>query len=145
MNSGPLNTLPEPYNPYAPVAGVASDGSTVSTGGVFPPPYDYSGGMSKSSFAKGGLAALAGGGYLNGKTDGMTDEIPANIDGVQEARLSHGEFVWPADVVSHLGNGNSEAGAAFLERKMEEIRRARTGNPQQGRQINPERAMKGVR
>jgi hypothetical protein len=41
----------------------------------------------------------------------MADKVPATIDGTQEARLSDGEFVIPADVVSHLGNGNSNAGA----------------------------------
>ena len=48
----------------------------------------------------------------------MADEVPARIDGRQEARLSDGEFVIPADVVSHLGNGNSDAGAKVLEQMM---------------------------
>jgi hypothetical protein len=67
----------------------------------------------------------------------MADDLPARIDGRQEARLSHGEFVIPADVVSHLGNGNSESGAKRLYTMMEKIRKARTGNPKQGKQINP--------
>jgi hypothetical protein len=61
-------------------------------------------------YASGGIA-MAKGRYLNGDTDGMADKISTNIDGDQEAALSHGEFVIPADVVSHLGNGNSDAGA----------------------------------
>ncbi len=91
-------------------------------------------------YATGGLTALAKGGvprYLNGASDGMADKIPARIDDGQEARLSHGEFVIPADVVGHLGNGNSEAGAQRLYTMMEQIRKARTGNPKQGKQINP--------
>jgi len=87
--------------------------------------------------AQGGLAYMARGRYLAGGTDGMADKIPANIDGKQEARLSHGEFVIPADVVSHLGNGNSEAGAQQLYGMMDRIRKARTGTTKQGRQINP--------
>lgn len=87
--------------------------------------------------AQGGLMSFAQGRYLNGSTDGMADKIPANIDGKQEARLSHGEFVIPADVVSHLGNGNSEAGAQELYSMMDRIRKARTGNPKQGKQIAP--------
>ena len=87
--------------------------------------------------AGGGLMGMARGRYLAGHTDGMADKIPANIDGRQEARLSHGEFVVPADVVSHLGNGNSEAGAKQLYSMMDRIRKARTGTTQQGRQINP--------
>jgi hypothetical protein len=95
-----------------------------------------------SGYAAGGIATLAKGGaprYLNGATDGMADKIPANIDGKQEARLSHGEFVVPADVVGHLGNGNSEAGAQRLYTMMDKIRQARTGTTKQGTQINPDK------
>ena len=88
-------------------------------------------------YAHGGITALARGRYLGGATDGMADKIPANIDGKQEAALSHGEFVIPADVVSHLGNGNSEAGAQRLYEMMDKIRKARTGSTKQGKQINP--------
>jgi hypothetical protein len=89
--------------------------------------------------ASGGLAGMAKGRYLGGATDGMADKIPARIGGKQEARLSHGEFVIPADVVSHLGNGNSEAGAQRLYSMMDKIRTARTGTKKQGKQINPDK------
>jgi len=81
----------------------------------------------------------AGGGlhYLKSAEDGMADKIPATIDSKQPARLSGGEFVIPADVVSHLGNGNSEAGAKRLYEMMDKIRHARTGTKKQGKQINP--------
>jgi hypothetical protein len=75
--------------------------------------------------------------YLKSAEDGMADKIPATIDNKQPAKLSGGEFVIPADVVSHLGNGNSEAGAKQLYAMMDRIRHARTGNKQQGKQINP--------
>ena len=91
-----------------------------------------------------GLAALnqppkmaSGGRYLDGATDGMADVVPARISGGQEARLSDGEFVIPADVVSHLGNGNSDAGAKQLHAMMTRVRKERTGNPKQGKQIKP--------
>ena len=87
----------------------------------------------------GGIATLAHGTYLDGPTDGMADKLPANIEGKQEARLSHGEFVIPADVVSHLGNGNSSAGAERLYSMMDRIRQARTGTKKQGKQINPDK------
>jgi hypothetical protein len=87
--------------------------------------------------ARGGLMNLARGRYLNGDSDGMADKIPATIEDKQPARLSHGEFVVPADVVSHLGNGNSEAGAQRLYSMMDKIRKARTGTTKQGKQINP--------
>jgi len=92
---------------------------------------------------KGGVK-LAQGGYLDGGMlpgDGMSDDVPANIDGEQEAALSQGEFVVPADVVSHLGNGSSDAGSRRLYAMMDKVRQARTGNKQQGNQINPERYM----
>jgi len=82
---------------------------------------------------------LAHGRYLDGPTDGMADKLPANIDGKQEARLSHGEFIIPADVVGHLGNGNSTAGAQRLYAMMDRIRQARTGTKKQGKQINPDK------
>lgn len=96
--------------------------------------------QSTENLARGGVASLPTmkqGTYLAGKTDGMADKIPANIDGKQQARLSHGEFVIPADVVSHLGNGNSDAGADRLYAMMDKVRQARTGNKKQGKQINP--------
>ena len=96
---------------------------------VVPPPV--------TTMAQGGIARLAKGRYLNGATDGMADKVPARIDGVQEARLSDGEFVIPADVVSHLGNGNSEAGAKILSTMMDRIRKERTGNKKQGTEIDP--------
>jgi hypothetical protein len=94
----------------------------------------------KVGMASGGIASAR---YLQGGTDGMADKIPANIDGEQPAALSHGEFVIPADVVSHLGNGNSEAGADKLYQMMARIRKARTGNEKQGKKINPDKFMPG--
>jgi hypothetical protein len=91
-----------------------------------------------------GLQSLEAGGYLEtgGEVgDGMSDEIEATIEGTQEARLSDGEFVIPADVVSHLGNGSSDAGARRLYEMMDKVRMARTGNKKQGKEIEPERYM----
>jgi len=89
-------------------------------------------------YAQGGLASIAPQGmYLGGPTDGMADQIPATIDNKQPAALSDGEFVIPADVVSHLGNGNSNSGAEQLYGMMDRIRKARTGSTEQGKQINP--------
>jgi hypothetical protein len=93
----------------------------------------------------GGIASLAAGGmaprFLSGGGDGMSDSIPANIGGKQEARLADGEFVVPADVVSHLGNGSSKAGAKQLYSMMDKVRKARTGRQSQGKQINPRKYM----
>ena len=92
-------------------------------------------------FHQGGLASLAGGGYLSGNTDGMADQLRTTIEGTQPAALSDGEFVVPADVVSHLGNGNSDAGAEQLYAMMDKIRMDRTGTTEQGREINPNQYM----
>lgn len=95
-----------------------------------------------SGMAQGGIASAAPKGYyLGGATDGMADKVPATIDNQQPAALSDGEFVIPADVVSHLGNGNSNAGAQQLYSMMDNVRKARTGNKQQGKQINPNKFM----
>tara|TARA_R100001443_G_scaffold52643_1_gene64387 strand:- start:1414 stop:2451 length:1038 start_codon:yes stop_codon:yes gene_type:complete len=94
--------------------------------------------LSYIGFAEGGIAGLKEGKYLDGATDGMADEKPAMIDGEQPAALSDGEFVIPADVVSHLGNGNSDAGAKVLEDMMDRVRKARTGSTKQGKEIDPE-------
>ena len=92
-----------------------------------------------TTMASGGLTSLAKGRYLTGETDGMADKVRANIDGTQEARLSDGEYVIPADVVSHLGNGNSDAGAKVLDRMLDRVRKARTGNEKQGKEIDPKK------
>lgn len=81
------------------------------------------------------------GGYLDGPGDGMSDDIPATIEGKQPARLADGEFVVPADVVSHLGNGSTKAGAQRLYSMMDKVRKARTGTTKQGKQIKPEKYM----
>jgi len=92
-----------------------------------------------TTMAAGGIAELKKGQYLSGATDGMADKIPARIEGEQEARLSDGEFVIPADVVSHLGNGNSDAGAKVLKEMMARVRKVRTGNEKQGKEIDPKK------
>ena len=98
----------------------------------------YSGAM---KMASGGITSLGhfsdGGQLLKGPGDGMSDDIPAQIGKHQPARLADGEFVIPADVVSHLGNGSTDAGAKHLYSMMNKVRKARTGNPKQGKQINP--------
>jgi hypothetical protein len=81
------------------------------------------------------------GGYLDGPGDGMSDSISATIEGKQPARLADGEFVVPADVVSHLGNGSTKAGAQRLYSMMDKVRKARTGSTKQGKQIKPEKYM----
>lgn len=95
--------------------------------------------------AAGGLGSLGGysdgGRMLKGPGDGMSDDIPATIGGKRPARLADGEFVVPADVVSHLGNGSTDAGARQLYKMMDRVRQQRTGKKKQAPQVNPTRAM----
>jgi hypothetical protein len=113
------------------VAGVADTGVNPITG--------------QMAFAGGGIADLGsysdGGRMLKGPGDGMSDSIPATIANKRPARLANEEFVVPADVVSHLGNGSSDAGAKQLYAMMDRVRKARTGTKQQGREINPTKYM----
>jgi hypothetical protein len=99
--------------------------------------------VGEKELARGGLSSLGsysdGGRMLKGPGDGMSDDIPASIEGKRPARLANDEFVVPADVVSHLGNGSSDAGAKVLYDMMAKVRKARTGNPKQGKQINPKK------
>ena len=97
------------------------------------------------TLARGGMSDLGsysdGGRMLKGPGDGMSDSIPGVIAGKQPARLADGEFVVPADVVSHLGNGSTDAGAKQLYSMMDKVRKARTGKKAQGKQINPRKYM----
>jgi hypothetical protein len=93
----------------------------------------------------GGISALGGysdgGRMLKGPGDGMSDSIPATIGHKRPARLADGEFVVPADVVSHLGNGSTDAGAKRLYAMMDKVRQARTGNKKQGKEIKADKYM----
>ena len=105
-----------------------------------------SGGLMDTAVARrmagGGLGSYSDGGQtLQGPGDGMSDSIPATIGGAQPARLADGEFVVPADVVSGIGNGSTDAGARQLYSMMDKVREARTGRTRQAPEINPRRMM----
>jgi hypothetical protein len=130
-----------------------AQGGTVAQGGmqdlystsdnVAPPMLSQDGyGLGRlQAMAQGGAMGYAKGGYLDGPGDGMSDSIPATIEGKQPARLADGEFVIPADVVSHLGNGSTKAGSQRLYGMLDKVRKARTGTKKQGKQINPNKFM----
>jgi hypothetical protein len=106
-----------------------------------------SGGLMDSAVAKrmmkgGHLGSYSDGGrLLKGPGDGMSDNIPAKIGSKQPARLADGEFVVPADVVSGLGNGSTDAGARRLYDMMDKVRKARTGSKKQGKEIDSRKYM----
>lgn len=100
-------------------------------------------GYAEGGMAHGGISNLGGysdgGRMLKGPGDGMSDSIPAKIGHKQPARLADGEFVVPADVVSHLGNGSTDAGAKQLYKMMDKVRQARTGRKAQGKEIKADK------
>lgn len=149
--TGPLSRFrynPDTYNPgssylsmyrpyYAAQGGITNLGGDLVVGDPAPTPTQM--------MARGGISDLGsysdGGRMLKGPGDGMSDSIPASIADKRPARLAEGEFVVPADVVSHLGNGSTDAGAKQLYSMMDRVRSARTGTKKQGRQIKPHKFM----
>ena len=74
-------------------------------------------------------------GKVSGIGDGMDDMIPATLEGEQDVVLSDGEFIVPADVVSGLGNGSTDAGSKALYEMMDRVRKMRTGMTEQPDQV----------
>jgi hypothetical protein len=133
--TGYVPNRPNPY--YRPTGlGYAAGGDiAMAAGGTYedePMGDDFAMGGSIGGYSDGGR-------MLKGPGDGMSDDIPATIGNKQPARLADGEFVVPADVVSHLGNGSTDAGAKKLYSMMDKVRKARTGTKKQGKQIKPEK------
>jgi hypothetical protein len=125
------------YTPTTNMWGTPTDQAVQSDISAHRPQYaagGIAGHSSLGSYAAGGNPRL-----LKGPGDGMSDNIPAMIGGAQPARLADGEFVVPADVVSHLGNGSTDAGADKLHSMMDKVRKARTGTKKQGKQIKADK------
>lgn len=131
----PMTSAPTPYSGSEETAPEQSDLNSQNS----PFNDDWASGDGN---ATGGLIGLARGGstgqprFLAGGTDGMADKIPATIEGNQPAKLGHGEFVIPADVVGFLGSGNSEAGAKVLYAMMDRVRKHAHGNKKQIKPAN---------
>ena len=117
-----INSLASQYGVSVPTVGVKSAAKGGSMGGEY----------NLGSYSDGGR-------LLKGPGDGMSDNIPASIANKQPARLADSEFVVPADVVSHLGNGSTDAGAKHLYKMMDQVRKARTGRKKQSPAINAEK------
>lgn len=72
-------------------------------------------------------------GLLRGPGDGVSDSIPATINGKSPARLGDGEFVVPARIVSEIGNGSTDAGARKLYAMMDRVQNQRGKTTGKGR------------
>jgi len=110
------------------------------TGALYPTGPDY-GAYQPTSYGTYELKKAAKGGYLDGPGDGLSDSIPATIEGKQPARLADGEFVVSSDVVSGLGNGSSKAGAKKLYAMMDRVRQQAHGTKKQIRKVNDKQVM----
>ena len=100
-------------------------------------------------FATGGEFA----GHVQGVGDGMSDQIPFHVvpqtpqdipNAPDMAVLSTDEYVFPADAVSMLGNGSSDAGAKILDNAVKNVRRASIGTPTQIKEIDGQKVLKGA-
>ena len=65
-------------------------------------------------------------GLVPGAGGGMDDVVPANIEGMEPVLLSRDEYVIPADVVSHIGDGSTTRGGALLDQMIDNIRKEKT-------------------
>jgi hypothetical protein len=63
----------------------------------------------------------ATGGLVAGPGDGRSDSVAGQAPG-GPIKVSDGEFIVPADVVSALGNGSTKAGAAHLAKLIQDTR-----------------------
>ena len=134
QNYGSINT--DPAMVQAAMAAQQQQAQGAAQGGIM----GYAGGGA-AQYNLGGYASGGNPRLLKGPGDGMSDNIPATIAGRQPARLADGEFVVPADVVSHLGNGSTDAGAEKLHAMMNKVRQKRTGKKKQAPAINPDQMM----
>jgi hypothetical protein len=103
-------------------------------------------------FAQGGLLGYNAGGLLGyneggmpsqeqgyfegqvvGNGDGQSDCVPFKVDSeeIDMAMLSPDEYVLAADVVSYIGDGSSNAGAAKLDQFMVDVRKQAHGSGKQ--------------
>jgi hypothetical protein len=62
---------------------------------------------------------------------GMDDDLLGSIGNKEKIAVSQDEFIIPADVVSGLGDGSSNAGSKELYAMMDRIRQKRTGTTKQ--------------
>ena len=76
-------------------------------------------------------------GLIAGKGNGgMDDDLRGNIGGKETIAVSQDEFIVPADVVSMLGDGSSDAGAKELYDMMDRVRTEKYGTKQQAKPID---------
>jgi len=81
-------------------------------------------------------------GLIQGKgNSGMADDLPMNIGKFADAAVSQDEYIVPADVVSMLGDGSSDAGSKQLDGMLDRVRQEKTGGKIQAAPIDPSKVM----
>jgi len=80
-------------------------------------------------------------GMIEGPGGGMDDMVGGMIGAEQPVAVSPGEYIVPADVVSGIGDGSSDAGAQELDAMMARVRMARGGTTEQAPAIDAQRMM----
>lgn len=119
-----------------------STGSYTHNGTTGPDMYGANQAAHITKMAQGGLhAAATNPRFIQGPGDGLSDSVPVRMSDGGPGRLADGEFVIPADVVSGLGNGSSQAGARQLYKMMDNIRKRAHGKKQQMRAVDPNKVL----
>ena len=80
-------------------------------------------------------------GMLKGPGDGMDDRIPAKVKGGHDVLLADSEYIVPADVVSALGNGSSDAGAEQMDKMLDRVRTAAHGKNTQQKKVSADKVL----
>jgi LysM repeat protein len=99
--------------------------------------------------AKGGNIGHYFQGQVDGGGDGQSDNVPFKVDARSKsdpsgALLSVDEYVLPADVVSMMGNGSSNAGASKLDNFVKSVRKESFGTTKQQKPYNTERGLSAL-
>jgi len=97
-------------------------------------------------YAQGGDIGQYFEGQVQGRGDGMSDQILFEVEGdnPDKALLSRDEYVIPADVVAMLGNGSSNAGSDQLDKFIKGIRQESFGTQKQQRELNAQQGLRGL-
>ena len=80
-------------------------------------------------------------GLIEGEGGGMDDMVDGQLGDQQKVALSPGEYIVPADVVSNLGDGNNEQGAAIMDDFLNRVRIEKHGTTKQPDPINLDNVM----
>ena len=138
-----LNQSQTSSSPTIQVAPTLAAGGLAAGGFVVPADVVAHLGNGSSSAGLALLAAKLNAKAIKGKGDGMSDSIPTHIDGKEKALVANDEAYIDPNMVKRIGGGDTRSGADKLLAMMQRIRKARTGNPKQGKRINPEKFMPG--